>query len=105
MAIIFLCHSKITRIDEPDGGAYDKYVLKTHDKFAALLVEWVDAVLFLKKKTYINKEGKAIEGERVFITCGTKAAVAKNRLDLPVEITGNWSDFINAIGTNKPEIK
>lgn len=103
MTIILLCHSHVRKIDEPDGAAYDKYTLKTHEKFAALLIEWADAVLFLKKKTFINKAGKAEEGARVLISCGTKAAIAKNRLELPREFPCTWNDFINAIGTNKED--
>ncbi len=103
MAIIITSHSLIKKIDEPDGAAYDTYTLKTHDKFASILVEWSDAVLFAKDITLLDSKGKAIQGNKVLVTCGSKAATAKNRLDLPPEIPMSWQDFVSAIGTYKPE--
>lgn len=100
VGVIFTGHSHIKRIDEPDGGAYDKYVIKLHDKVGALLTEWAGAILFAKKETQLDQNGKAHEGNRVIISSGTKAATAKSRLDLPSQIPMSWDSFIKSIGTN-----
>lgn len=100
VGIILTGHSHVRRIDEPDGGAYDKYVIKLHDKVGSLLTEWAGAILFAKKETQLDQNGKAHEGNRVIISSGTKAATAKSRLDLPNQIPMSWNSFISSIGTN-----
>lgn len=100
MAIIITGHSHVKRIDEPDGGAYDKYVIKLHDKAGSVLTEWATAILFAKKETKLDQNGKAHEGRRVLVADGTKAATAKNRLELPATMDMSWNGFIKSIGTN-----
>lgn len=100
MAIIILAHTQSKRMDDPIDGAYDKHVLKVHDKIGAAVVEWADAVLLAKKKVMTGGDGKFVEGDPVLITRGVMGATAKNRLNLPQEIPFTWNDFISSINTN-----
>jgi len=113
MTIVLIAHDKIKRFDDPMTDGYDRYMLKLHDKAAALVYEWADGVLFLKEKTLIKSEEgkfnkkvkKGIGGGIYMHTTETPAYQAKHRksLSLPDEFpigeeTG-WQDFINAIQT------
>lgn len=100
IGIIFTGHCHVKKIDEPDGAAYDKYVIKLHEKVGSLLTEWAGGILFAKKETQLDQNGKAHEGARVLISDGTKAATAKNRLDLPPKIPMSWDSFRFNIGKN-----
>lgn len=100
LAIVITGHSHIIKIDEPDGGAYDKYSIKLHKHACAVLTEWATAILFAKKDTKLDQKGKAHEGNRILVADGTKASTAKNRLDLPAKMPMSWRGFVDSIGTN-----
>lgn len=105
MAVILTAHSLVKKMDEPDGVSYDRYVPKMDWRFNSLLTEWACAVIFVKKTTNITKDGKAVEGETILITSGSKASLAKNRLNLPRTIPfpkhGSWEIFINSINSEE----
>ena len=89
MIVILLAHSDIKTCNNPDSNPYDKYKIKLHKLASEKLVEWADAILFIHKKIYVNKEnnvGKAIGGERVIYTNDEPAWTAGNRYNLPPEI-------------------
>lgn len=105
MAVIITAHSVIKHRDDPLDGDYDEHVLKLHEKFAAALVEWADAVLLLKKKSIESSKTPSGRKElgRIMVASGVLGTTTKNRLHLPDEVPASWNDFINSINTNKGE--
>ncbi len=110
MHIVFLAHAHVKRVERPDHEPYDRYLLKLHEKTAALIREWVDAVLFAQhevlvqgadKKTGTKAKGKST-GNRVVRTQWTAAYDAKNRFDLPEVLPLDWSSFDEAVKAATP---
>ena len=105
MMVILVAHAKVERFEDPENAAYDRYTPRLHKHAASLIAEWVDAVLFAKKKFRVTKDASdraiaapigADGGERIIRTVGSPACIAKNRYGLPGEIPLSWTAFINA---------
>lgn len=89
MAILGLCHVKISPFKNPEGSDYDRYTPAMHDKTWSLTHKWADAVFFGNYHTVVEdgtrKDGKAKKGkgkggrERVLYVERTAAFDAKNR--------------------------
>lgn len=111
MTPILIAHDQIKRFDDPLTDGYDRHMMKLHNKAAALVYEWADAVLFAKIKVYTKSEdvgfkkkiNKAVDGGRLLYTTEHPAYQAKHRasLALPDELELGWDHFINAIGTRE----
>ncbi len=95
LQVILIAHSKIKRFDDPRSEPYDRYQIKLHDRAAALLQEWSDAVFFQNFKTYTQKDDVGFKkevvrgtgfGERILYTEERPAFYAKNRYGMPPEI-------------------
>lgn len=85
--VVLVGHATIRKFEAPDAaGSYDRYELKLAKQVAALVKEWVDALLFVNFVTKTTeKDGKlrAVGGrERVIHTTHTAAWDAKNRYGL-----------------------
>ncbi len=85
--VVLVGHATIRKFEAPDAaGAYDRYELKLTKQVAALVKEWVDALLFVNFVTKVTeKDGKqrAVGGrERIIHTTHTAAWDAKNRYGL-----------------------
>lgn len=102
MTVILLAHAKVTRFENPETDAYDRYDLDLHKSSSSLIQEWCDEVLFASSRVFTRTEqlgfGKERKiavgaGERFIRTTETAAAVAKNRLKLPPEIPLDWNEF------------
>jgi hypothetical protein len=96
IAIILLAHSEIKIYNSPDNDPYDRYQIKLHQKAATKLEEWVDAILFLHKKIFVDNK-KAIEGETVLFTNSCPAWRAGNRYSLPKEIPYDFNNLLTLI--------
>jgi hypothetical protein len=101
MHIILLGHSIVKTFRNPEGEDYDRYQLKLHDKSAALLREWADAVLFASYETFtVEKGSRSIgvsNGARVLHTERRAAFDAKNRYNLPPKLALDWNEFDAAV--------
>jgi hypothetical protein len=102
MMVILLAHAKVTRFENPETDAYDRYDLDLHKSSAGMIQEWCDEVLFASSRVFTRTEelgfGKERKiavgsGERFIRTTETAAAVAKNRLRLPPELPLDWNEF------------
>jgi molybdopterin-guanine dinucleotide biosynthesis protein len=105
MAVILIAHTKVEKFEDPENPTYDRYSPRLHKHAQALLVEWVDAVLFATRRVTTRKESKADDsrvlaapvgaagGERIIKTTGSPTCVAKNRYNLPPEIPLSWEAF------------
>ena len=101
MAITLVCHVKQKRIESPTHEGYDAYVLKLHDRAAALCSEWADITGFAAhriaiKKTdagFGGKENKAVKtGERMLYLDPHPAYPSGSRFGLH-DCPLTWGDF------------
>jgi len=110
MACILIAHAKIERFEDPESSAYDRYSPRLHKHAAALISEWVDAVLFATRRFRTQKEDAGFNrertiaapvgadgGERIIRTIGGPACVAKNRFNLPAELPLSWDAFMETL--------
>ena len=89
MGIILLAHSKVKRINNPDGDDYDKHIPDITEAGWQPLMRWSDMILFLHHERTVVKDGSkrktALSGRKIY-TCDAAAFDAKNRIGLPSEI-------------------
>lgn len=105
--IVVTAHAQMRKFEQPDElGAYDRWELKLQKRNAPLLKEWADMVLFANYKTYVvNVDGqgaqkgknKAQGGKRVMYTTHHSCWDAKNRHNLPDEISMEYSAIAHCI--------
>lgn len=100
MAVILLAHADVRRHEAPDHDAYDRYQLRLQTRLAALVHDWVDALLFAQWRVTVKKEDKGYKqtrsrgigsGERLMYTEERPAYWAKNRYSLPHELPLSWA--------------
>ena len=109
MHVILIAHSQIKKFDDPKtNSAYDRYVMKLHEKASALWREYVDTMGFatFEVHTAKDKSGKERaygEGKRVLHTEYRPAWDAKNRMGLPPEIDLSWDAFMESYDKGCPE--
>jgi hypothetical protein len=119
MTIVQIAHTQVKRFNSPEHEPYDRYVIKMHDKAAALLAEHCDLVGFLNYRTSTVKADAGFKksvtrgvggGMRVLYTEERPAFFAKNRfgqygmpeaIDLP-DVVGNDSALWHAIAQYIP---
>ncbi|MGI9507627.1 MAG: ATP-binding protein [Geminicoccaceae bacterium] len=108
IAVIGLCHTKVTTFKNPEGSDYDRYQPDLHHKTWSLTHKWADVVVFANFETFLSEDGKGVGGtKRILHTERTAAWDAKNRHGLAAEIdmgnSGNdaWTNFRNAIKGSK----
>jgi len=103
---VLVAHSAIKRVDDPQTGPFDRYQMKLHEKSAAVLREWVDALLFARHEVRtVERNGKPrgqSSGARLLHTTWTAAYDAKNRFDLPETLPLSWEDFEAACKAHVP---
>ena len=102
MHVVIIAHCEIKRFENPEGDSYDRYVPKLHRDTAAMLQEWADEVLFACYKVNVRKSEEGFNrergvgvgaGERVIRTTERPAHLAKNRLNLPDELTLDFDTY------------
>lgn len=102
MTVILLAHAKVEKFDNPETDSYDRYKLDLHKSSNEMLQEWCDEVLFASYRVFTRKEEQGFGKERKIAvgaqeryirTTETPAAIAKNRLRLPPELSMDWQDF------------
>ncbi len=100
--VILLAHAKIEEFDSPEAERYDRYEPDLHQLGSSLVQEWCDEVLFANFRVFTKQEdqgfGKkrtmAIGGKERFIrTNESAAALAKNRLKLPDELSMEFHEY------------
>jgi hypothetical protein len=111
MDVIIVGHTQIKPHTDPhDNVQYDRYIMRTNDKMAAIIKDLADQILFATYKVYTktddgSKKAKAYgEGERVLFTEWRPAFDAGNRLGLPFEMPLSYEAYSAALQeTAKPE--
>jgi hypothetical protein len=106
MAVILIAHDKIKRFESPLHDGYDQYVLKLHDRAAALVMEWADVIGWANYKVTtvesdsgFNKEVKArTTGQRILHVEPHPAHMAGNRFGLK-NMPLSWAAFAEALAS------
>jgi len=102
MTIVMIAHSQIARFEDPAQDSYDRYCPRLHKLASALVQEWADEVLFASYKVHIKQTDEGFNrvktrglgtGERILRTTERPSHVAKNRLNLPDELTLDWNEY------------
>jgi len=102
MMVVLIAHARIERFENPETDSYDRYVPRLHRLASQVVQEWCDEVLFANFKVYTKQTDEGFNrkrthgigtGERILRTAERPAHVAKNRLNLPVEMPLDWSVY------------
>lgn len=105
--VVLVAHAQMRKFEQPDEmGAYDRWEMKLEKKVAPMVREWADMVLFCNYKTYVidvdgqgttKGRNKAQGGKRVMYTSHHPCWDAKNRHDLPDEISMDFNEIKHCI--------
>lgn len=97
MNIVLIAHAHIKPFRNPLGEDFDRYMLQLHDKSAAVVRQWPDAMLFARHEVVAKEQDKRVRGIdtglRVLETVHAGGWDAKNRYDLPEQVELDWSTF------------
>lgn len=102
MDVILLAHAKVEKFEDPEHPSYDRYQPKLHDHVTNLLIEWCDEVFFADFKKIVQAEDAGFNrtigkgkttGQRIMRCTARPAAMAKNRLAMPDEISFDFSEY------------
>lgn len=105
MGIIIIAHAAIKRFEDPMRESYDQYRPALHDRISAMLMQWVDCVLFANFDTVTKSDKEEFgkertrgigQGKRKLYTEERPAFEAKNSYKLPAELDLNWESFAAA---------
>lgn len=105
LTVVLVCHAAIERVDDPRAPTYTAYQPRLHRRARALVMDCMDAVLFLAEDLRIVTEDggfhertrAAAASGRFLFTEGRPAFAAKNRFGMPekvpLPIDFNFSDL------------
>jgi len=111
MNVVLISHSKMEKIEDPSGGAYDQSSPRLDKRINGLVREWVDIIGFAtyaitkteEKSGFttrtVAKSVKDADGnDRVLFLESTPAIVAKNRYsDMPNKMPLDGAEFFTAL--------
>ena len=113
LGIILLAHTGVGNFNNPEGHDYNRWLPTMNKEAWQLTLGWADMVLMGKREVVTTKDradrkakGAGVD-ERVIITEWSAVADAKNRHNLPPEISMGssgkeaWANFIAAIKTGR----
>lgn len=109
MGVILIAHDKVKSVNSPLHEPYDTYMLKLHDRAAALVQEWADVLGFANyniltrsvDKGFGQKEAKAVTtGERILHVEPHPAHFGGNRFGLK-NMPLDWKTFEANLFGNK----
>lgn len=98
MGIVLIAHAHVKRFESPIVDPYDRYILKLHEKSAALVCEWADHVIFANYRVAVTKSKRGEvtrgvgSGDRTLFAEERPGFWAKNR-GLPSEMPMDWTTF------------
>ena len=88
MIVILLAHAKVENFADPESTPVTRFSPRIHKAAAALVSEWVDAVLLATRELGASRGSKG--GDRILRTVGSPSCVAKNRYALPEILPFEW---------------
>jgi len=102
MHVILIAHAQIEKFANPETDTYDRYSPRLQKLASALVQEWCDEVLFTTYRIHTKTTNEGFDrkrvqgigtGERIIRTTERPAHVAKNRLNLPDEISLDYGIY------------
>ena len=112
--VVILAHANQRKIEQPEEhGAYDHWELALVGRTGAMTKQWADIVLFGNYKTIVmvddndggrGKSAKASGGQRVMYADHSPWFDAKNRHELPYELSFEYSQIAHAIPDMQPTV-
>lgn len=114
MSVLFLCHSTISKFQNPLGSDYDRFTPALHRETWPAIHGWADLVLFGGFETHVDARPRTAKGKaeggnvRMIYTERTAAIEAKNRFGLPPEVAAGaspaeaWANLIASLKGAKP---
>lgn len=106
MAIIQIAHADIKRFENPETEPYDRYIIKLHQRAAAIMHEHSDVVGFAQYKIntvktdlgFNKRTVRAVgQGDRLLYTGERPAFLAKNRYGMPDTVPLDWAEVAKHI--------
>lgn len=109
MGIVITAHAHVKPVKDPSMMEdYDQFEIKCHEKVSSLWREWVDALFFVRFRTFIktseDTKARAVsDGTRVLYTVKQPSFQAKNRYgmlpeyDFTEEFHGHFIAHVNSI--------
>jgi hypothetical protein len=110
--IVFICHSQIVKINNPNLEEYDMWNLKLQKNTAAYIAEWSDFLGMVSHDVFTVQQQKkfgemkykpASSGRRVIKFGHNPSYASKARLPLPDEIDLSWEAFLSAVAEARAE--
>lgn len=88
MAVVFLGHVELEKLDLPDEENYSRFSMSIHKKSIGFYTDFVSLVGLLKLQTIVNKETGKVRsfGDRVMICDKRASSIAKNRYGITDEL-------------------
>ena len=111
MAVVCIAHSDIERFDDPTAASYSRYQPRLHKRANAMILDEMDAVLFINREATIKTEDQGFNKKRVhaeggstvfMYTEGRPAYVAKNHYGMPPKLTYHKAKGFEAIAPYLP---
>ena len=97
MNVILLSHVGDKVVNDPTVGEYRAFQMRSNKKVNALIKDWVDFNLFADYDKKLNADGTAkSSGNRFIYTRYSMGFEAKSRLNIPVQLSLSWKEFIEA---------
>ena len=97
MNVILLSHVGDKVVNDPTVGEYRAFQMRSNKKVNALIKDWVDFNLFADYDKKLNADGTAkSSGNRFIYTRYSMGFEAKSRLNIPVQLSLSWDEFIEA---------
>lgn len=95
MTVVLIAHAKAEKFQTPENTAHDRFAPRLHKLASALVQEWCDEVFFATYSA-ITDPTRIKPGEppqRTMRTCEGPTHVAKNRLNMPLELPLEWAAY------------
>jgi hypothetical protein len=113
MQVILIAHAAIEKFANPETDTYDRYIPRLQKQASALVQEWCDEVLFATYRVHTKVSNEGFDrkrtqgigtGERILRTTERPAHVAKNRLNLPDELSLDYRVFAALARGEQPDL-
>ena len=98
MAIVILSHFEISKFQDPESEGYDRYGIRLHKRLAPLLIDDMDAVVFMNYQKQVKQADEGFNKTRAYAeSAGVRVLhfeeragfIAKNRYAFPPQLIYN----------------
>lgn len=105
MVIVLLAHQEVKTVTLPDSEPFDTYQPRLEKRSSAVIIEWVDALLFAYEKVRVKEnsenvmaKNKAVGTSELQVYCNRRPTFrAKNRYNLPDVMPFDYGAITGAI--------